>query len=179
VKDRELIIIGSGAFLTVLCLLFSWPFAARVVVGVTVLVLFTGFALWPVGPERLTIEEALMRYVRKSRRPKKYALIDDRHDQPLPPRGEVISAPPPEARAPASRAQTAPYEPAPTPTPAAGMSVPDSEDFKYEPAAGTVSEVDFSRVMWIWLGVVGIYFIYWLYQGGSRDIGEWMKTLLP
>jgi hypothetical protein len=173
-KDRELVIIGAGAFLTVLCLLFSWPFAIRVVVGVAVLIFFTSFALWPVGPERLTIEEALLRYVRKARRPKKYALTDERQDQVAPRRGEVISAPPPEARVAA--------QPSSDSTPAekpAATRVTDSNDLEYEAGRPFVGEVDFSRVMMIWLGVIGVYFIYWLFQGGSREIGEWMKTLLP
>ena len=174
-KDRELVIIGAGAFLTVLCLLFNWPFAIRVVVGVAVLIFFTGFALWPVGPERLTIEEALMRYVRKARRPKKYALTGERQDQVAPPRGEVISAPPPEVRV---AAQASSYDSTPAAQTAA-TSKTESSDLQYEAGRPFVGEVDFSRVMMIWLGVIGVYFIYWLFQGGSREIGEWMKTLFP
>jgi hypothetical protein len=175
-KDRELVIIGAGAFLTVLCLLFKWPFAIRVVVGMAVLIVFTAFALWPVGPERLTIEEAFYRYLRKSRRPKKYALTDERQAQAVPPRGQVISAPPPEPRA------TLPYDSAAVPVPVApssAASVPASSDFRYEPGQTSVNEVDYYRVVLIWLGVIGIYFIYWLSQGGTQEIGEWMKTLAP
>ena len=164
-KDRELVIIGAGAFLTVLCLLFTWPFAIRVVAGMTVLIVFTAFALWPVGPERLTIEEAFFRYLRKSRRPKKYALTDERQDQAVPPRGQVISAPlEPHA--------TLLYDSVPVPAPVA----PSSADFRYEPGQTGVNEVDYYRAVLIWLGVIGIYFIYWLSQGGSQELGEWMKT---
>jgi hypothetical protein len=164
-KDRELVIIGAGAFLTVLCLLFKWPFAIRVVVGMAVLIVFTAFALWPVGPERLTIEEAFYRYLRKSRRPKKYALTGERQDQAVPPRGQVISAPPLEVRA-----------TVPPVAPSSTASVPASSDFRYEPGRAGVNEVDYYRAVLIWLGVIGIYFIYWLSQGGSQELGEWMKT---
>jgi hypothetical protein len=169
-KDRELVIIGAGAFLTVLCLLFKWPFAIRVVVGMAVLIVFTAFALWPVGPERLTIEEAFYRYLRKSRRPKKYALTGERQDQAVPPRGQVISAPPPEPHVPLL------YDSAPVSS-SSVASVPAASDFRYEPGGqASVNEVDYYRAVLIWLGVIGIYFIYWLSQGGSQEIGEWMKT---
>ena len=45
INDRDLGIIGAGAFLTVLCLLFKWPFVVRVVVGLLVLVTFMIIAL--------------------------------------------------------------------------------------------------------------------------------------
>jgi hypothetical protein len=158
-KDRELALIGGGAFLTVLCLLLPWPFTLRVGTGMALLVFFTAFALWPVGPEHLTVEQALFRFVRRARRPKKYTLTSDRGDQPLAPRGTLISAPP-------------------LPSPGAGHE-PDPSDFDYPPGPIAWNEADYHLAVLIWLGVIGLYFIYWIARGGSVEIGQWLGTFLP
>jgi hypothetical protein len=164
-KDRELVLIGAGAFLTVLCLLIPWPFALRVGVGMALLLFFTAFALWPVGPEHLTVEEALFRTIRRARRPRKYALTGAREPLAVPPRGRLISAP------------AVPEDPLPAPASRSG-SVPASADFVYTPGPVAWNELDFQPVVQIWLGVVGVYFIYWLVQGGTREIGAWIVTFI-
>ena len=74
INDRDLGIIGAGAFLTVLCLLFKWPFVARVVVGLLVLVTFMIVALLRLGPDREPIEVHLTRWLNNLRSPRKFIL---------------------------------------------------------------------------------------------------------
>ena len=74
INDRDLGIIGAGAFLTVLCLLFNWPFVARVVVGLLVLVTFMIVALLRLGPDREPIEVHLIRLLNNLRSPRKFIL---------------------------------------------------------------------------------------------------------
>ena len=70
----------------------------------------------------------------------------------------------------------APFSPVDAPKPAIGSAVPARV-----PVQGAVTiaweEVGLYRLVTIWLVVVGVYFIYWLYQGGTEEIGQLMKTL--
>jgi hypothetical protein len=50
-------------------------------------------------------------------------------------------------------------------------------------AAPTFSTIEFAweefglyRLVTIWLAVIGLYFVYWLFKGGSAQIGQWMRT---
>jgi hypothetical protein len=166
IHDRDLGIIGAGAFLTVLCLLFKWPFVARIVVGLLILVVFMVVALWRTGPDKITIEEYLSRNFGKNLRPRKYSYRDQQSRQGnTAPQTTVFTQP-----------ISAPLTPSPTsdasPDPASTIEVP-----KYTPVAFAWEEVGIYRLVTVWLAVIGIYFIYWLSQGGTEQIGHWMKTL--
>ena len=73
INDRDLGIIGAGAFLTVLCLLINWPFVFRIVIGLLILVVFMIVALMRVGPDRVTLEEFMARRFRSSIRPRRFS----------------------------------------------------------------------------------------------------------
>jgi hypothetical protein len=56
-KDRDLAVIGGGAFLSVLCLLFQWPFVIRIVVGLLVLVAAMIVGLGRYGADKEPLEQ--------------------------------------------------------------------------------------------------------------------------
>jgi len=180
-KDRALTIIGVGAFLTVLCLLFKWPFVARIVVGLIVLVVSMVIAVMRLGDDNLPIEQYLARRLSWSSKPRKFSYSIDQkqpkaHTEPA--RSETLLQP---ISLPASS----------TIAPPAHMMIigqpleeaPQEASRKLAPAAGTAislgwEEVGIYRLVTIWLLVIGIYFVYWLSQGGTEQIGQWMKTIL-
>jgi hypothetical protein len=61
--------------------------------------------------------------------------------------------------------------PLPRPAAAAGAAV------SMGPLTLAWEEVGIYRLVTVLLAVVGIYFIFWLYQGGSQQIGFWMRTM--
>jgi hypothetical protein len=182
--DRELTIIGAGAFLAVLCLLFKWPFAARVVVALLILIGTTIYALTRIGEDKYKIEEWLSYRFDKKIRPLKYTFKSD--EQPgrkaagdsvpavplhAPPRvNPVLEKPAPGA------VMQVPLSPVDVPKPASGLATPARSPVQ---AAVTIAweEIGIYRLVTIWLVVVGLYFMYWLYQGGTAEIGRMMKTL--
>jgi hypothetical protein len=164
-------IIGAGAFLTVLCLLFKWPFVARIVVGLLILVVFTAYALWRIGPDRITIEEYLARQFGKNTRPRKFSFrIPQKRENAAPQAATVFTQPVP------AQVVTLP-DPPPAddamPAPAPKEAAPT-----YSLVTLAWEEVGIYRLVTVWLVVIGIYFIYWLSQGGTAQIGNWMKTIL-
>src|SRR5271157_1118622 len=175
--DRDLAIIGVGAFLTVLCLLFNWPFAVRVVVGLLILVAFMIIALTRLGPDREPIEVHFLRLWNNLRSPHKFTFQGG--DHPREPKG-VTSV------------QTEPFSP-PVQEPVMGMAPANvAMPFRVQQKGSTMSdlmpaikpitfswkEVDIYRLVTILLAMVGIYFIYWLARGGSEEIGLWMKSMI-
>ena len=45
------------------------------------------------------------------------------------------------------------------------------------PVTFTWEEIGIYRLVTVLLAVVGIYFIFWLVQGGTQQIGHWMRTM--
>lgn len=175
INDRDLGIIGTGAFLTVLCLLFKWPFVVRVVVGLLVLVTFMIIALLRLGPDREPIEVHLARLLNNLRSPRKFILgggqassrkIRPNRVQPtpsvVPVQTTAVNLPQPEPQAPFPTMST---------TGAPGMAIPIT------PVAFAWEEIGIYRLVTVLLAVTGIYFIFWLIQGGSQQIGFWMRTM--
>jgi hypothetical protein len=166
INDRDLGIIGAGAFLTVLCLLFQWPFVVRVVVGMLVLVTFMIVALLRLGPDREPIEVHLTRWLNNLRSPRKFILGG----------GQASSktVPPPRSQAAAAN----------VPPPGPQVSVPkritagtSGAAISMKPVTLAWEEVGIYRLVTVLLAVVGIYFIFWLVQGGTQQIGHWMRTM--
>jgi len=174
INDRDLGIIGAGAFLTVLCLLFKWPFGARVVVGLLVLVTFMIVALLRLGPDREPIEVHLTRWLNNLRSPRKFILGGGKASS------KTVPPPQVQADAPAAPAQAA----ANTPPPRPQVSIPKRSTAGMPGAAISMKPVTFAweevgiyRLVTVLLAVVGIYFIFWLVQGGTQQIGYWMRTI--
>jgi hypothetical protein len=166
INDRDLGIIGAGAFLTVLCLLFQWPFVVRVVVGMLVLVTFMIVALLRLGPDREPIEVHLTRWLNNLRSPRKFILGGGQASSKTvpPPRSQAAAAnvPPPGPQVPFPKRSTAG-------TSGAAISM--------KPVTFAWEEVGIYRLVTVLLAVVGIYFIFWLVQGGTQQIGHWMRTM--
>jgi hypothetical protein len=166
INDRDLGIIGAGAFLTVLCLLIDWPFVFRIVIGLLILVVFMIVALMRVGPDRVTLEEFMARRLRSSLRPRRFSYRGQgTGPASAVPQGVVFTQP-----------ASLPIDPAPamivTPNQSGGPSVPVSR-----PIAFAWEEVGVYRLVTVWLGVIGLYFIYWLTQGGTQELGRWMSSV--
>ena len=175
INDRDLGIIGAGAFLTVLCLLFSWPFVARVVVGLLVLVTFMIVALLRLGPDREPIEVHLIRLFNNLRSPRKFILGGGR--------ASSKKVPPPRAH---TKAPISPVQPAAAsiPPPVPQVPIPrisvtglSNAAISLKPVTFAWEEIGIYRLVSVLLAVVGIYFIFWLVQGGAQQIGHWMRTM--
>ena len=175
INDRDLGIIGAGAFLTVLCLLFKWPFVVRVVVGLLVLVTFMIIALLRLGPDREPIEVHLSRRLNNLRSPRKFILGGGQASS------KTIPPPRAQAEAPAAPVQVAAAN---LPPPGLQRSIPKRSTagtsgmaISMRPVAFAWEEVGIYRLVTVLLAVVGIYFIFWLVQGGTQQIGQWMRTM--
>jgi hypothetical protein len=166
INDRDLGIVGVGAFLTVLCLLIDWPFVLRIVTGLLILVVFMIVALMRVGPDRVTLEEFMARRLRSSLRPRRFSYRGQgTGPASAAPHGVVFTQP-----------ASLPIDSSPalvgTPVQVDRLSIPVSR-----PVAFAWEEVGVYRLVTVWLGVIGLYFIYWLTQGGTQELGRWMSTL--
>ena len=166
INDRDLGIIGAGAFLTVLCLLFNWPFVFRIVIGLLILVVFMIVALMRLGPDRVTLEEFMGRRFRSSIRPRRFSYRSQgTGGAGATPQGVVFT-----------QTASVPIDPSPamivTRVQVVGHQVPVSRliAFAWE-------EVGVYRLVTVWLGVIGLYFIYWLTQGGTQELGRWMSSM--
>jgi len=177
-KDRDLFIIGAGAFLTVLCLLFQWPFVIRIVLGLLVLVMSMIVGIGRFGTDKEPLEKYLGRRLGDLTKLKKYTYQDDQDlgesvasqgrvfGPPVPSKsslvGDVSSALEKPIRSPSNSARSAPAIPN---VALLGRSI----TFDCE-------EIGIYRLVTIWLIVVGIYFVYWLAKGGTEQIGQWIRT---
>ena len=175
INDRDLGIIGAGAFLTVLCLLINWPFVARVVVGLLVLVTFMIIALLRLGPDREPIEVHLIRLLNNLRSPRKFILGGGRASSKKVPPARAKAVPP------AVPVQGAAMK---IPLPIPQAFIPKQSITGVSGAAISVKTISFAweevgiyRLVTVLLAVVGIYFIFWLVQGGAQEIGHWMRTM--
>ena len=180
INDRDLTIIGAGAFLTIVCLLFQWPFTVRIVLGLLVLVIFTIVALARLGDDRIPLEQYLMRRFGRENRPRKFSYrAEDHQGQKSAPVPGTTFKRPEEA----GGVETVPSQPLPA-VPAAAQAVTAAPDAtEGSQAAPTFSTIEFAweefglyRLVTIWLAVIGLYFVYWLFKGGSAQIGQWMRT---
>ena len=155
-NDRDIAVIGVGAFASVLCLLLPVPFPWKVGLGFTTLVIFMFVALIRLGRDRLTLEEYLIRRVRYWLRPRLWTF----HMRDLP-------------RRPAPREKPIPH-PAEAP---AGPRPPRTH------GSGAVSwnvdPVKVERLASLLMIVVGLYFLDWLRLGGAVTLGMDLAWLLP
>jgi hypothetical protein len=176
-NDRDLGIIGAGAFLTVLCLLFKWPFVLRIVVGLLVLVGFMLIALVRAGPDREPLEVHLARWWHNLRSPRKYSYHSGDQEggngAATPRRaGSFMAA----FHAPeAVQTQAEPAVPLP---PEGRPNVRPNFMPPVMPIALAWEEVGVYRLVTVLLAIVGAYFIYWLFQGGTDELGLWLRSML-
>jgi hypothetical protein len=163
-NDRDLGILGAGALLAVLCLLLPLPFAGKVVTGAFVLVGFIVLALLRLGPDRIPPEEWLRRRIRFHLRARRYTYQQPGYSRPGR-RGRV--------RLPLQRRRRSRPDPESQIVPLA----PHASRFR--PVGLALDEIEVYRLVTVLLGVVGIYAIVYLAQGGAEEIALLIGGLFP
>ena len=160
-NDRDLGILGGGALLAVLCLFLPLPFAGKVVIGFLVLVGFMALALLRLGPDRVPPEVWLMRRFRYANQTRKYVNQQE-------PTSRKIQ----QESVPAIQPRQAPVPGKANPAPAAStaISLPN-----LRPVDLAWNEIGVYPLLTALLGVVGIYFVVWLYQGGAAELALWFQ----
>ena len=158
-NDRDLGILGGGALLAVLCLFLPLPFVGKVVIGFLVLAGFMALALLRLGPDRVPPEIWLARRFRYANQTRKYV------NQQEPSSRKVEKEP-----APYSRSGQAPTSGKPKPAPATPTPLPN-----FSPVDLAWNEIGVYPLLTALLGVVGVYFVVWLYQGGASELALWFQ----
>jgi hypothetical protein len=72
-NDRDLGVLGGGAFGAILCLMLPWSFAAKVSVAVALLIISMALAFARFGADRLTLEQHLKRQLVFRFQPRRYS----------------------------------------------------------------------------------------------------------
>jgi len=147
-NDRDLFIIGAGALLAVFCLLLPFSFAGKVVAGLGMLIGFMVLALLRLGPDRIPLEEWLRRRIRFRLQPRRYT-----YQQPGYEAKRLKEK---------KRKQEAEESNQPVPAPAFGI----------QPVGLALEEIGIYPLATVFLGVVGVYFLFWLAQGGGAEISR-------
>lgn len=157
-NDRDLGILGGGALLAVLCLFLPLPFVGKVVIGFLVLVGFMALALLRLGPDRVPPEVWLARRFRYANQTRKYVnqQASSSQKKEKPQSNEPRSVPAP------GRSR-----PAPVPLPVSFSN--------FRPVALAWNEIGVYPLLTALLGVVGCYFVVWLYQGGAAELALWFQ----
>ena len=156
-NDRDLGILGAGAFLAVLCLFLPFSFAGKVVVGFLVLVGFMALALLRLGPDRVPPEVWLTRRFRYARQTRQYV-------------NQQSGARKTEGADPYQKQK---------------LERPVIEREQHVPTFDTQSvmrplvlawdEVGAYPLLTVLLGVVGVYFSVWLANGGAQELSFWFR----
>ena len=146
-NDRDLGIIGAGALAAVLCLFMPFSFVGKVVLGFLVLLLFMVAALLRLGPDRVPLEVWLTRKARFAFGMRKYV------NQREPSKPE--------------KQQERPATPRPAENVAAASNV--------RPLDLAWNEVGVYPLLTAFLGVVAVYFAFWLARGGAQQISTYFR----
>lgn len=157
-NDRDLGILGTGALLTVLCLFLPIPFAGKVVVGFLVLVGFMALALLKLGPDRVPPEVWLVRRFR-------YAMQTRRYVNQQSATGKTENTHPPK--------QQKPKRPAFDQKPHEAPFVTQTSYRLIRPIDLAWEEIGAYSLLTTLLGVIGVYFVVWLANGGARELSTW------
>jgi len=161
-NDRDLGVLGAGALLAVFCLVLPLPFVGKVLSGLSVLVGFILLALLRLGPDRIPLEEWLLRRLRFRLQARRYT-----YQQPGYSEKQAGQRRP-------RRFRKDPDQPVP-----ADKSSGATQVGRPSPAALAVDEVGIYPLVTVGLAVSGIYFLVWLAQGGAAEIAQWIGAYLP
>lgn len=165
-NNRDIGILGGGALLAILCLFLPLPFAGKVVVGFLVLVGFMALALLRLGPDRVPPEVWLTRRFRYSMQTRKYV-----NQQAASRRSSADQIP---KRQPKQKPEPveSPKAEAPSFDQSTGSPTPQMQ-IRSGPLDLAWSEVGVYPLLTAFLGVVGVYFVFWLAQGGAQELSLW------
>jgi Flp pilus assembly protein protease CpaA len=168
-NDRDLGVLGAGAVLAVLGLLLPFSFGVRVALGCGVLVGGMVLAFLRLGPDRIPPEEWLRRRVRYQLQARRYtyqqAGAARKRRKPWRIGRPARRFPRPEQ---AGAARSTPVDPPPFPSSWAGL----------RPLALALDETWVYPLATLLLGVVGIYLLAWLGQGGAAEIARLIGGVL-
>ena len=151
-NDRDLMVLGAGALLAVICLMLPFPFAWKVAVGMIVLIGFMVLALLRLGPDRVTPEEWLRRRFRYWQGTRRYVYHQEKDAVAAP---EILPPPAP--------------TPAPVPAPAPAKRKRGSVLL---PVGLGFDEVGIYPLVTVFLTVIGMYFVFWIANGGGAEIAR-------
>ena len=153
-NNRDIGILGAGAFLAVLCLFLPFSFVGKVVVGFLVLVGFMALALLRLGPDRVPPEVWLTRRFRYAMQTRQYV-----NQQTATRRAEPANTQRQESKRPVFD------DHAPS---IATQAVIHPVDLAW-------NEVGVYPLLTALLGVVGVYFAVWLANGGAEELSVWFR----
>ena len=164
-NDRDLGVLGTGAVLAVMCLILPLPFAGKIGLGLSILLGFIVLALLRLGPDRIPLEEWLLRRIRFRLQAHRYTYQQPDYAPKIPWRwGKRHNQP-----------RTKEPDPQAPPTKNLGsVSVGACH-----PVALALDEVGIYPLVTALLAVLGIYFLVWLAQGGAAEIAQLIGGLLP
>ncbi|MEP0807263.1 MAG: hypothetical protein HRF47_17410 [Chloroflexota bacterium] len=153
-NNRDLGILGAGALLAVLCLFLPLSFAGKVVIGFLVLVGFMALALLRLGPDRVPPEIWMSRRFRYAIQTRQYVnqQATTRRAEPANTQRQKSERPAFQRDAPSFAAQTA-----------------------IHPIDLAWNEVGVYPLLTALLGVVGVYFVVWLANGGAEELSIWFR----
>lgn len=159
-NDRDLGILGAGALLAVLCLFLPLSFAGKVVIGFLVLIGFMALALLRLGPDRVPLEVWLTRRFRYSMQTRQYV-----NQQTATHKTESVQS-----------SQKQKTERPVTERPTIEHSAPSfSAPSVVHPIDLAWNEVGVYPLLTALLGVVGVYFVVWLANGGAVELSFWFR----
>jgi hypothetical protein len=160
-NDRDLGILGGGALLAVLCLFLPLPFVGKMVIGFLVLVGFMALALLRLGPDRVPPEVWLARRFRYANQTRKY--VNQQEPTTRKTQQESVPANQPRQAPEPGKAKSAPAA-------SVATTVPN-----LRPLDLAWNEIGVYPLLTALLGVVGVYFVVWLYQGGAAELALWFQ----
>lgn len=159
-NDRDLGILGAGALLAVLCLFLPLSFAGKVVIGFLVLIGFMALALLRLGPDRVPLEVWLTRRFRYSMQTRQYV-----NQQTATRKTESVQ--PSQKQKPERPVKERPTFEQSAPSSSATPVV--------HPIDLAWNEVGVYPLLTALLGVVGVYFVVWLANGGAVELSFWFR----
>jgi hypothetical protein len=164
-RDRDLFLLGVGALLSALCLLLPVAFAGKLVAGVLTLVGFMALALLRLGPDRVPLEEWLLRRLRFWLSPRRFVYRR--------PDWKANFARKPSWRARTSESAKGEAHPGSRPrwAPQIGFRLLDkfTKALSESESTGRLQSPIYPLVT-VFLAVLGAYFVTWLAQGGAEEI---------
>jgi len=162
IVGRDAFWLGFGAVFALAALFVPFPFAFRLFIGVLFLAFGMVMALLRVGPDKIPVEQWLIRWVRYMRSQRRYTYQDN----------PVFNTPSQRPEPPkAAPNLNVPYEPQSYPTEGT-QPVPHRDSLSWSPMSFAWDEVGYYPVISVLLGVLGAYLVYWLYSFGAAEIAS-------